>query len=885
MINGLSPADHVMKKSLLIIFFLSCFCRSYAGGTEILPTHRTVLKNGLTVLATPMPESPMVSVYGLVKTGSASEGEYLGAGLSHFMEHMLFKGTERRGVGDIASEIQSLGGTINAGTHFDYTIYTLTVPAAHFQQAADILSDMLMHPAFDPQEIEKEREVVFNEIRMYHDQPDRYLTKIMFQTVYRAHPYRIPIIGFEELLRPLARDDFLSYYKRHYAPNNMVVAVAGGVSSDEAVNVIEKFFGDYPPGSFTLRAVPSEPRQITERVVEEYYPTDLIRVSAAYAGVDILNPDMAALDALAMILGQGRGSRLYVSLVDDLKIAHAVSASNFTPKDQGVFEIRVSSDQDQVPAILEEIDRQVDLIARKGVSKQELEKAVNNTLKSLLMEFQTSSDTAYRTALDEAVTGAHDFTSWYMEQVKKLTSDDLQRAARMYLIHQRRSVGVLKPERLKADAGVSSEDREALPIQRVVLENGLTVVMQEDPSLPMVWMNLVFQAGLYEEPADLNGLSQLTASLWAKGSRRYSYDQIAEVTEQNGISFSGFSGQNSFGLKINALRKDIELSMALLSDAVLHPLFSEPAAADEQARQQAEILRRNDDIRHIGATALRGMLFSDHPLGRTQLGTMESVGRIARRDIADFQRRYAVPSNAVMSVSGDFRAEEMMAHIKRHFGSWHGGPVTLCELTPEPVFAPNEQTLYADKKQAAVFFGVQAPSFYHEDRYALEVLGALLGSPFNGRMFAVMREKEGLAYSLGGGYAPARTAGEIVFQVLTSAEKAERVKEIFQNILLDLQQEGVSDSELSDIKVYLIGSADRAWERRDYRSFRTALDELYGLGYLDHAQYADRIQAVTARQVQELAQTYFQPDRMAVVTVLPSAEIKETSAAGGSSGL
>lgn len=857
------------KRSFLVLLAVSLFCLSRVYGADFLPTQRFTLNNGLTVLVTPMPGSSMVSVYGLVKTGSATEGEYLGAGLSHFMEHMLFKGTDRRNVGDIAGEVQSLGGTINAGTHFDYTIYTITVPAVHLEQAADILSDMLMHPKFDAQEIEKERDVVFNEIRMYYDQPERYLSRQVFQTVYRVHPYRLPIIGFEDLLKPLTREDFLSYYRRHYVPNNMVVSVAGGISSDSALAVVRKFFDSYPMGKYESPNVPAEPRQIAERVYDDYYQTDLVRISLAYAGVDVLSEDMPALDALAMILGEGRGSRLYVSLVDEKEIAHAVSASNFTPKDQGVFEIQVSSAQDHVKDILREIDRQINRIARKGVSKSELKKTVNASLKALFEECQSSSEVAYRTALDEAVTGKYDFTEWYVQKFQALTSEDIRRVARIYLQPERRSVVVLRPEHLRTEDETQTQKNADSSMERIVLDNGLMIVLQEDKTLPLVWMNMVFQAGTHEEPSGLNGLSQLTAALWTKGSKRYPYQRLAALTEQEGISFSGFSGQNSFGLQINSLSRDKKFCLELLSDAVLNPLFSEEIFFSEKARQQTEIARRNDDIRYVGSLALREILFGRHPLGLPSLGTKDSVDGISQRDVLAFHKRYAVPSNAVLSVFGDFEKEDMIALVKKYFSSWKGEKVPLSQPRAEPVLSEKVKTVYADKKQAAVVFGVQAESFYDDHRCGLEVLGAVIGSPFNGRMFRLIREQQGLSYTLGGGYAPARSAGEMVFQILTAPDKADQVQDAFKDIVRDIQQNGVTDTELQDVKAYLIGNAERSWELGGNLSFRVALDELYGIGYSDYQQYAQRIQAVTAAQVQELAQKYLQSDRGVFVVVLP----------------
>ena len=181
-----------------LILALAAFAA--ANGFQLLPPAEQRLDNGLTVLVTPLPASPVVAVYALVKAGSATEGEFLGAGMTHFMEHMLFKGTERRKVGEIAQAVLAVGGTINASTGYDYTIYTINVPRDGVPTAIDVLADMLQNARFDAEELDREREVVYREMNMRNDSPDSYLNDLVGQTAYTRHPYRLPIIGFEDVL-------------------------------------------------------------------------------------------------------------------------------------------------------------------------------------------------------------------------------------------------------------------------------------------------------------------------------------------------------------------------------------------------------------------------------------------------------------------------------------------------------------------------------------------------------------------------------------------------------------------------------------------------------------------------------------------------------------
>ncbi|MEW5894966.1 MAG: pitrilysin family protein [Candidatus Omnitrophota bacterium] len=851
-----------------IIFVLLVF--SISSHAQIVATRRHVLDNGLTVLVSEMPSSSTVSVYGLVKTGSAREGEFLGAGLSHFMEHMLFKGTARRGVGEISNEIQSLGGTINASTHFDFTIYTLTVPKEHFDKAADILADMLMHARFDQTELEREIEVVLSEIRMYLDRPERMLSNMVFETVYIRHPYRIPVIGYEDLLKSLTREDFLTYYRREYVPNNMIIAIAGNVTDAKALAAIQNLFKAYPRGPYLPDAVPEEPDQLFARQQVRYYPTDVVRMSVSYPGVSIHEEDMPALDALADILGSGQSSRLYRSLRERLKLVHSVSASDFTPQDPGLFEIEATFEQDNAEEIIKAIDDEIAALIQDGVRPEELEKVVNNSLKSLFLTELEPWGVAYRTAVDEAVAGKHDFTKWYVGALQRLTPEDIVRAAEKYLNSGKRNVALLKPQSMKpAESAAEMAGETKNKIEKIVLINGLTVLLREDHSVPMVWLNLVFNGGLYAEPEELNGLSSLMTRVWPKGSKRFSKEEIARQTEQKAVSFSTFTGNQSMGFRMDFMKKDMDFSMGLLYDAVTNPLFSTDVIQDEQKRIYTEINARNDDIDEIASIALHERLFAGHPFGMTLLGTRESVSRIGREDVFKFYQRYAAPGNSVLAVFGDFDREELLKKIKASFGKWNAESLPLETHDVRPITEKVTSVVFDEKEQAMVMTGFQAAGFYDADRYGLELMAAILGYPFKGRMFTRIREARGLAYTLGGGYAPMRDSGEIIFQVLTQPSSAEEVRTLLSSLILDLQKEQISQQELDDMKAYLIGRFQRSIETNGGLSFSSALDELYGLGYDYHERYIEEIRAVTVDDIQRLANQYLSLEQAVEVTVLP----------------
>ena len=405
---------------VLGIFLFSSLLPIYASPINYslqIETRKFVLDNGLAVLISEMPNSSVVSLYLLVKTGSVNEGKFLGAGISHFLEHMFFKGTEKRNTGAIANEIQSLGGVINAATSFDSTLYTITVPAKAFDQALDILADMMMHPRFDAQDMEKEGEVILGEMRLYNDRPDRHLSEKVFETDYLQHPYRLPVIGYKELFLKLNRDDLLEYFHQYYVPNNMILSIAGNVSQKDALPKVKEIFKEFARQPYRLRNVPTEPEQVSSRRYEEEYATDLTRMSLSFPGVNVGNHDVFAMDVLATILGQGESSRLYREIFQKKKLVRSITASNFAPLDRGVFEIECSLDGANIENTVASIKEQIDQVRQNGVTAMELKKAKQQVFKQYVLGHQTSADVAYAVASHEALVGDFDFAKKYVEAV------------------------------------------------------------------------------------------------------------------------------------------------------------------------------------------------------------------------------------------------------------------------------------------------------------------------------------------------------------------------------------------------------------------------------------------------------------------------------------
>src|SRR5205809_7883463 len=303
-----------------------------------------VLPDGLTIIIKEDHSSPVASVQAWCATGSVDEDDHLGAGLSHILEHMLFKGTKTRSTNVIAQKIQDVGGYINAYTSFDRTVFWIDVPKDGIATALDVLADAMMNSTLPPEEYQKEQEVIRREFAMGLDDPDRVVGLRLFATAYQRHPYRFPVIGEIGIYNQLTQEQVMQYYKTRYVPNNLTFVVAGDVDAEKVRQQLTEFFKAYPEKSLKPLFIPEEPPQLGRREVHEEFATELTHLSLAWHIPEVTNSDVPALDLLSSILGDGRSSRLYRRVREEAGLAYRISAFSYTPGDPGLFGIDATLD-------------------------------------------------------------------------------------------------------------------------------------------------------------------------------------------------------------------------------------------------------------------------------------------------------------------------------------------------------------------------------------------------------------------------------------------------------------------------------------------------------------------------------------------------------------
>lgn len=409
------------------------------------PLVEEVLPNGLRVVVAEQPGSPAVTVDVWVRVGSRDETDELN-GAAHFVEHMLFKGTRRRRAGDIAREVESLGAWTNAATGYDYTHYYVVAPAHAVGRVLDIQADALTNSIFDPEEVERERAVVLQELSLIEDTPARSAVFRLYQTAFTVHPYRRPVGGSPEVVRRLTRQQLVDFYRTHYGPANVSVVVAGGVSAREVLDAARRLFGNWRHPVAGRRAAPAEPPMAGVRRAVEERDVRVTTLAMGWIGPDVGNPDHYAADVLVYALGRGRGARWVRALRDQRRAVQTLSVSFPTAVDPPLFSVVASTaapdEREAERAILEEVVR----LREEGLRPDEVARAKAVLEAEVKVEQHTSRGLAGALGFSTTVASV-DYFRTYLQRVRAVTLEDVRRVAQRYLDPGRYALVAIRPRR------------------------------------------------------------------------------------------------------------------------------------------------------------------------------------------------------------------------------------------------------------------------------------------------------------------------------------------------------------------------------------------------------------------------------------------------------
>lgn len=869
-----------MKRFMLGLLMLSAqFARAEAMTDDPVAVlraahdriHRFTMDNGIIGVIKPDPTAPVVAIQTWFGTGSIHEDEFLGAGLAHYVEHMIFKGTPTRTPGDISREISDAGGRVNAYTTFDRTVFHVVMPSARWETGLDVLADAVQNATFPEDEWEREQTVILQEMAMNRDDPQRELGRLLWATAFRVHPHRHPVIGYREVFLQTTREDLLRFFRIHYRPDNMIVAVAGDVDPLVMEAAIREQFAEFERRMRPPIVLPQEPTQMSPRFARQTGPYEVSRAAWGWHSIPFHHPDAAALEVLAAVIGRGESSRLVREIRDRQGLVHRIGAWAYNPQEPGMVGISATFDPDREEEVIAAVAAEIARWQEEPFTQAEIDKARRQVLVGALAGLQTARGQVDAIASGEFYAGNPRFTEQYLEVLAEITPERLHEVLIRYLQPQRQTLVLLTPEPAVEEHDPDTETAAELvgEPERFTLSNGIPVIVREDRRLPLVHISIANLGGVLAESEDNAGITRFMAQLLPRGTHHRDAAEIASTLESMGASINAFFGVNSFGLQGMSLSSDWPELVDIMVESLLEPAFADAEIQRQRGLQQADIRSQRERPLTLADEMVREVLYPDHPYRWSPDGSEDTVQAIDRDALEQHRRRLLTSGNVAISVFGNVGADSVRSTLETALASVPAGervelPVDIGERTLPA------NLLRREPRQQAIFLRA-FPGVMLDDEHvdALDVLQTAM-SGLASNLAIEIRDKRGLVYFVGtinrAGLAP----GRFMIFAGTFEEAIPELTELVEAELDRILTEGLSADELARAQEQRLGDLASLLQDNSSLAQITALNELFGLGYDSEFTKAERIRSVTDEQIRAAAAALFRPDQQVTAVVLPS---------------
>ncbi|MDP3851813.1 MAG: pitrilysin family protein [Luteolibacter sp.] len=821
------------------------------------------LPNGLTLILDPDPTAPVVSAQFWVETGSMHEDRQLGSGISHFLEHMVFKGSRDYDADELADTVQAAGGHWNAYTSFDRTVYYIDGPSASLPVFLKCLSGLVFYPVIPQSEFEKEKDIIRREIDMGLDDPDNAATRLLFSTTFQLDPRRHPVIGHRHRFDVVQYDDLTRYHRERYTTDRCFAVISGDFDPDEVRKLVASLTSDCRQGCGREPLVAIDPPQLGPRSARETFAIPASRVSLAWKSPALDHPDAPAYDVLAAMLGRGRSSRLHRTLREGSGLALEISAFSWTgPAREGIFAVNADATPEKRDALIDAIHVELATLRTEALD-EDLAKAKRQIAASQFSCLTTASGRASDLASNWHEARDLDFTRRHIAAIHAVTVADIRRVASR-LSDERLSLTILDPLDAPAPLRTGKIRRSREEIQVHTLPNGLQIALIPDHRVPLVHMQAAIRAGLPSETPETNGLNQLLASTLPKGTATRSAQEIAITLESLGASVSAGTGNNALLVQAGGLAPDITIIAGVFSEILVSPRLPEDAIAREKASQLAALEEAMQEPLHAGFRALRQIAFGGTGYGLDSLGTPDSLATLDQAALAAHHARHFNAANITLAIAGDFNPAQLLDLLSESLSKLPAGsPWPVPSGTP----GGGESTVFLPKKQAVLAIGFPGGTVSSPERHALAMIQEY-AADMAGPLFSRIREDLGLAYQVGATQFLGYDAGLFTFYLATSPEQVALARHEMLAEIRKIAAAGIPDEVFERVRSTVLSGLAIQQQSPANTARHAALDLLFGHPADQHRHMAAIYQALTPQQVRSTAAHIFSATP-AIATVLP----------------
>lgn len=918
---------HNSTKAILFSFlflFISLNINAQTKKYEEGKVYRHKLSNGLSVLTMERHIAPLV--YHQLTYDVGSRNEKLGiTGISHVVEHMMFKGTSKFTKGEASKTISKNSGIFNAFTSNDMTSYFEYLPTNKLEVALEIESDRMMNCIFDPGEFKSEIEVIIQERRMRSESGSQgIIREVLNSMTFNTHPNRDPIIGWPSDLRHISRDEAYNYYKTYYTPNNAFLVLVGDFDTDKVLALVEKYYGNIPSGPKVeeLWAV-QEPQKVRKSFTLYHNDISQRLLRLAFVVPNYKDDDAAALKLAGMILCErSRDSRLTKQLVEKKTIVTSVAGGFGISKDPTLFSISAAIKPDSsVDKVEKLIWDEIELMKNEAVTDHELQKVKNRFNFTQETNYIKNADIGGRISSYEAYYG-WDYLNEFTNKVQTVTKEDIVRVMKKYFNPEQVTVAYAYPKAGSSKQAKGNQEEEnsdsqniynnedvfyyqspefqnillnqflapeedfvkpkqiAPMIKTMKLKNGITLHAIENHLVPSVSIIGSIETGIIPENQEGKkpGVVEVLASVMNRGTKEFSYEQLSERMAFVPFSFSVNGTYKSFYFQGNSLIKNADEMMKIGYDIVTDPVISEKEMEKLMPRHIIQAKNRLKSTSMKAFYYMYNTIFEGHPVTK-YFSTENSLKSITREDLTSLHKKYFRPQNVTLLMVGDMTTAKMKELAEKYFGNWKNDSEPFRFMKAPQVKELNKKVIKVfpekDYSECTINIGFAPTNNVNPDEQEImDVMNYILaGSALTSRMGVELRDKQGLVYGIKSeSWSIREGMGYWKFNTKTSPKNTTKViTGIFKEIRKFFEG-GITDEELTTAKNRQLGLLPFFVETPDDVASRVfeLLSDKKPFDYFD--KKASRIQKITKDDVMRIAKKYFTLDKYVVVVDGPIEE-------------
>ena len=869
-----------------------------------LDYEKYTLPNGLEVILREDHRLPMVAVNTWYHVGPQYEraGQ---TGFAHLFEHIMFQSSGHVGEDQIWKYLEGAGASfINGTTDFDRTNYMEDLPSNELETALWVESDRMgfLLDKLDAPSLANQQDVVRNERRQsIENAPYQIVEEQMWHMVFpQGHPYYPMVIGSHEDVQAAKLDDVKDFFRHYYAPNNATLTIVGDIDKVKTKALVEKYYGSIPRGPAVAPVTATTPPITSERRATITDKITLPRVYMSWLTAPIFKPGDAEADMAAQILGGGKASRLYKSLVYEKQICQDVSAQQQSLSLGSVFQISATCKPGHTPDEVEKaINEEIQRLQTAGPTETEVDATQNSTYSEAIQSLENLGGfggvadrlNMYNHHLHDPGFFNKDLARYAAvtpASIKQFANDRLTTNSRVvvYAVSGEKKLPPDPPAPPKPEATktpVESKEawrntppeaamaaKAALPVPKHFdLPNGMGLYLIEQHSLPIVAANLVLRSGSAADPANEPGLAGFTSSMLDEGTDKRSALQIADEAYALGASLSTGSQTDGSSASIRSLKQNTPAAMALLSDVVLHPTFPDKEVERVRKDRLTSLMQQRDRSFPTALRVMNACLYGPtHPYGHTQLGSEASLNKISRQDLAGFYQKVYSPKNAALIVVGDVTEAEAKKLAMDAFGTWKG-EATPATAPPEGATIGSRVVIVDQpgSRQSSILAGQFGVKRSDPDYEKLDLMNTVLGGLFSSRINLNLREDKGYSYgafsfigqNLGVG---PLMAGAAVRSDATGPSVQEILKEVTK-----MRDSGITADELKLARESTIRSIPSNFETSSTTAGTIASIYMYDLPLDYYGTLPGRLDAFQTSDINDVAKRHLVPERMVVVVV------------------